>query len=267
MMPDMDGIEFARKIKSDLNTSHIPFILLTAKTDIETKLNAMELCVDDYITKPFSITYLEARIDNLLKIRTRLQEYYKSSLTSGVINLSKPELTKPDEVFIRKIISYIEANYSNPEMNIDDMSKDVGVSRSSFFKKIKSLTGVAPVDFVREFRLQKAAQFIDAGETNISQISYNIGMLDTKYFSRCFRNQSGLNPKKYRESVLSKREKSNYLDHETIFFNNAIECLLVFLSHKRLRNINTGSFINKNKRMNGWTISFIFCFLSFFFSA
>ncbi len=203
MMPDMDGIALARIIKQDLNTSHIPFILLTAKTDMETKLDAMALCVDDYITKPFSLTYLEARIENLLKIRGQLQSYFKSSLSGGIITLSKPEVTNLDEAFISKTIKFIEENYDNAEMNIDDISASIGVSRSSFFKKIKGLTGMAPVDFIREFRLQKAAQMLEAGETNISQIAFNVGMNDTKYFSRCFKQKFGMNPSEYKSGKKS----------------------------------------------------------------
>ncbi|MDP4271842.1 MAG: response regulator [Bacteroidota bacterium] len=201
MMTDMDGIALARIIKQDLNTSHIPFILLTAKTDMETKLDAMALCVDDYITKPFSLTYLEARIENLLKIREQLQSYFKSSLSGGVITLSKPEVTNLDEAFISKTIKFIEENYDNAEMNIDDISASVGVSRSSFFKKIKGLTGMAPVDFIREFRLQKAAQMLEVGETNISQVAFNVGMNDTKYFSRCFKQKFGMNPSEYKSGI------------------------------------------------------------------
>ncbi|MFT3752410.1 MAG: hybrid sensor histidine kinase/response regulator transcription factor [Paludibacter sp.] len=199
-MPGVDGIEFAQKIKQDMNTSHIPFILLTAKIDLDTKLQAMNLCVDDYITKPFSLTYLEARIENLLKIREQLQAYFKSSLeaTGGIITLSKPEITSVDEQFIQKTLTYIDENYGDSEMNIDNIAAFAGVSRSSFFKKIKSLTGFAPVDFVREYRIQKAIQMLESGETNISQIAYSVGINDTKYFSRCFKQRFGVNPSEYK---------------------------------------------------------------------
>jgi len=197
MMPDMDGLELAKIIKQDVNISHIPVILLTAKTDIESKLEALELGVDDYITKPFSLAYLEARVENLLKIRIQLQEYFKSTLTSGVITLSKPNITSVDEVFIKKTMTFLEENYGNSEMIIDDIAVFTGLSRSSFFKKAKSLTGLAPVDFIREFRLQKAIQLIEAGETNISQIAYSVGFSDNRYFSKCFKQKFGMNPSEY----------------------------------------------------------------------
>lgn len=198
MMPEKDGIEFAETIKKDINTSHIPFIMLTAITDLESKLEAMKLCVDDYITKPFSLTFVEARIENLLNIRIQLQSYFKSSLTSGVITLLKPEITNLDEVFITKTMHFLEGNYDNSELNIDDISNEVGVSRSSFYNKIKGLTGLAPVDFVREYRLQKAVQLIEAGETRINQIAFTVGINDSKYFSRCFKKKFGVNPSDYK---------------------------------------------------------------------
>jgi signal transduction histidine kinase/DNA-binding response OmpR family regulator/ligand-binding sensor domain-containing protein len=197
MMPDMDGLELARSIKENANISHIPIILLTAKTDIESKLEALELGADDYITKPFSLAYLEARVENLLKIRSQLQGYFKSTLTSGIIALSKPDITNLDEVFIKKTMKFLEENYENSNMIIDDISVFTGLSRSSFFKKVKSLTGLAPVDFIREFRLQKAIQIIEAGETNISQIAYSVGINDTRYFSKCFKQKFGMNPSEY----------------------------------------------------------------------
>ncbi len=206
VMPEMDGIELSKAIKSDINTSHIPFILLTAKADMDTRLRAMELRIDDYITKPFSYTYLEARIDNLLNIRTQLQTYYKNTFTNGVIAITKPQMNNADEVFLQKLVQHMEENYSDSDLNIDILANLTGTSRSSFYKKLKNLTGLAPVDFIREFRMQKAAQFIEAGESNISQISYNVGIIDTKYFSRCFRQKFGLNPSDYRRKMTKKEE-------------------------------------------------------------
>lgn len=194
MMPDMDGLELVQKLKESIETSHIPIVLLTAKTDIESKLEALEMGVDDYITKPFSLSFLEARIENLLKIRTQLQSYFKTSLTSGIITLAKPQVTNLDELFMSKTLTFLEVNYRNSEISIDDIAQHAGVSRSSFFKKLKSLTGLAPVDFIREFRIQKAAQLIEAGETNVSQIAYNVGINDTRYFSKCFKQKYGINP-------------------------------------------------------------------------
>jgi signal transduction histidine kinase/ligand-binding sensor domain-containing protein/DNA-binding NarL/FixJ family response regulator len=204
MMPDMDGLELAKRLKSDLNISHIPVVLLTAKTDMDSKLHALELGVDDYITKPFSSTYLEARIENLLKLRRKLQSYFRTSLTTGVISLSKPNITNQDEEFVNKTMKFIEENYVNPDMNIEEIAVNSGLSRSSFFKKLKSVTGLAPVDFVKEFRLQRAKQYLEAGESNISQVSYNVGIDDPRYFSKCFKQKYGINPSEYK--LMKKQE-------------------------------------------------------------
>jgi len=199
MMPEMNGLELAKIIKEDINTSHIPIVLLTAKSDIDSKLEAMEYGADDYITKPFSSAYLEARIENLLKLRRQLQDYYRSSLTSGVISITKPNVTSQDDVFIQRIMKYIEENMDDPELSIDGIASFIGLSRSSMFKKIKSLTGLAPIDFIKEIRLQRAVQLIETDEFNISQVAYMIGMNDPRYFSKCFKQKYGISPSEYKE--------------------------------------------------------------------
>lgn len=199
MMPGLNGLELAKAIKEDINISHIPLILLTAKSDMENKLEALQYGVDDYITKPFSAAYLEARVDNLLKLRRQLQSLYRSSLTSGVISPSKPNVVSQDDVFLQRIMAYIEENIENSELTIDDIALHIGFSRSAFFKKLKSLTGLAPVEFLREVRIQRAAQLIETGEYNFSEITYMVGISDPRYFSRCFKQKYGMSPREYKE--------------------------------------------------------------------
>ncbi len=203
MMPEMNGLELAKAVKDDINISHIPLVLLTAKSDIDSKLEAMKYGVDDYITKPFSSAYLEARIENLLKLRRQLQDYYRSSLTSGVISVSKPNVTSQDDLFIQQIMKYIEENIDDSELSIDGIASYISISRSSMFKKIKSMTGLAPVDFIKEVRLQRATQLIETGEFNISQVAYMIGMNDPRYFSKCFKQKYGVSPSEYKEKCQS----------------------------------------------------------------
>ncbi|HEY4789141.1 MAG TPA: response regulator, partial [Bacteroidales bacterium] len=203
MMPEMSGLELAKAIKEDINISHIPLILLTAKNDIDSKLEAMEYGVDDYITKPFSSAYLEARVENLLRLRKQLQEYYRSSLTSGVISISKPNVTSQDDIFIQRIMKYIEEHIEDSELSIDGIALFIGLSRSSMFKKIKSLTGLAPVDFIKEIRIKRAAQLIETGEFNVSQVAYMIGMTDPRYFSKCFKQKYGITPREYKDNCQS----------------------------------------------------------------
>jgi signal transduction histidine kinase/DNA-binding response OmpR family regulator/ligand-binding sensor domain-containing protein len=199
MMPEMDGLELSKAIKEDINISHIPLVLLTAKTDMENKLKALQYGVDDYITKPFSSAYLEARIENLLKLRKQLQELYRSSLTSGVISPSKPHVMSQDDIFIQRIMKFIEENIDNSELTIEDIAMHIGFSRSAFFKKLKSLTGLAPVEFLKEVRIQRAAQLIETGEYNFSEITYMVGISDPRYFSRCFKQKFGMSPREYKD--------------------------------------------------------------------
>ena len=199
MMPEMSGLELAKAIKEDINISHIPLVLLTAKTDMENKLEALQYGVDDYITKPFSSAYLEARIENLLKLRKQLQELYRSSLTSGVISPSKPNVVSQDDIFIQRIMKFIEDNIDNSELTIEDIAMHIGFSRSAFFKKLKSLTGLAPVEFLKEVRIQRAAQLIESGEYNFSEITYMVGINDPRYFSRCFKQKFGMSPREYKD--------------------------------------------------------------------
>jgi signal transduction histidine kinase/DNA-binding response OmpR family regulator/ligand-binding sensor domain-containing protein len=198
MMPEMDGLEFTKKIKDDINFSHIPLILLTAKEDIESKLDAMKYCVDDYITKPFSSVYLEARVENILRLRMQLQEYYSHSSLSNTSLLSYSKITSKDDLLMTNIIQHIQDQIDDSKLSIDEIAISLGLSRSSLFKKIKSLTGLAPIDFIKELRLQKAAILIESGDYNISQVSYMVGFEDPRYFSKCFKHKFGDTPSEYK---------------------------------------------------------------------
>ena len=228
MMPEKDGIEMTRELRADMTTSHIPIILLTAKTTIESKLEGLEYGADDYITKPFSATYLQARVENLLIQRKKLQNFYRDSLThvmvsevpgvqeevlsghevtgseseSGVAEESvMPEMSPNDRKFMDKLVELMEQNMDNGELVVDDLVRELAVSRSVFFKKLKTLTGLAPIEFIKEMRIKRAAQLIETGEFNMTQISYMVGINDPRYFSKCFKAQVGMTPTEYREKV------------------------------------------------------------------
>ena len=228
MMPEKDGIEMTRELRADMTTSHIPIILLTAKTTIESKLEGLEYGADDYITKPFSATYLQARVENLLIQRKKLQNFYRDSLThvmvsevpgvqeevlsghevtgseseSGVAEKPvMPEMSPNDRKFMDKLVDLMEQNMDNGELVVDDLVRELAVSRSVFFKKLKTLTGLAPIEFIKEMRIKRAAQLIETGEFNMTQISYMVGINDPRYFSKCFKAQVGMTPTEYREKV------------------------------------------------------------------
>lgn len=204
-MPEKDGIEMMRDLRDNFLTSHIPIILLTAKTDTDSKLQSMELGVDSYITKPFSAVYLEARVNNLLARRQKLQQYYCEHLMDIP---EKTEERKEDEVdtmsvqdrqFLEKLTDLMERYMDNGDLVVDDLVREMAVSRSVFFKKLKSLTGLAPVEFIKEMRVKRAAQLIETGEFNMTQISYMVGINDPRYFSKCFKQRFGMTPTEYKD--------------------------------------------------------------------
>ena len=199
MMPRMDGLQLLKELKTNINTSHIPLVLLTAKTTIESKLEGMTYGADDYITKPFNVSYFRARIDNLIEQRKRLQQFYQSNqLTMDSFRPKLPQLTSHDEIFMSKVMEKIEQNMDNSEFTVDELVSAVAMSRTIFFKKIKSLTGLSPVEFIRDIRLQRAAQLIIANQTSIKEVVFIIGMSDPKYFSKCFKKKYGLSPMEYK---------------------------------------------------------------------
>lgn len=212
MMPEKDGIAMTRELRDNLTTSHIPIILLTAKSDTDSKLAGMELGVDSYITKPFSAVYLEARVDNLLKKRQKLQQFYCERLLSVKPERQEKENEKTisdtmsahDRKFMEKLSELMEKNMDNGELVVDDLVRELAVSRSVFFKKLKSLTGLAPVEFIREMRVKRAAQLMATEDYNITQISYMVGINDPRYFSKCFKQTYGITPTEYKEKLKKK---------------------------------------------------------------
>lgn len=209
MMPEMDGIELLQKLKEDMSTSHIPVVLLTAKSAIESKLDGLNYGADDYITKPFCVTYFRARINNLLEQRKRLHEVYQTQLDSSTFMKFKPQsfvITNKDEMFMKKTIDLIEENIENTDFTIDELALAQHISRSVFFNKIKSLTGCSPSEFIREIKLQRAAQLIVSGEYMIKEISYMIGISDVKHFREIFKLKYGLSPTEYQAKLKDTKE-------------------------------------------------------------
>lgn len=210
MMPEKDGIELTKELRTNITTSHIPIVLLTAKVSIESKLEALELGADDYITKPFSSTYLQARVENLLTQRRKLQELYRDNLMNIPSSQEKesevvqPELSSNDRKFMDKLLELMEKNMDNGEMVVDDLVQELAVSRSVFFKKLKTLTGLAPIEFIKEMRVKRAAQLIETGEYNMTQISYMVGINDPRYFSKCFKQKFGMTPTEYKDKKVKK---------------------------------------------------------------
>jgi len=199
MMPVMDGLQLTEAVKSNENTCHIPVILLTAKSAIESKLEAMKHGADDYITKPFSPVFLEARVENMLEQRRKLQEVFRKRLMD--LQPSDNNTVSQDEVFIAKLLEFMDKNIENSELTVDEMVSEMAMGRTVFFNKLKSLTGLAPIEFIRELRIKRAAQLLKSGDFNVSQITYMIGMSDSRYFSKCFKKVYGVTPSEYKKSL------------------------------------------------------------------
>ena len=202
LMPEMNGMELIKKVKEDSRTSHIPIILLTAVTDMESKVAGMKAGADDYITKPFSSEFLHARIENLINQRVQLQHYYRSQYISLKPDFTLPplELKSQEDQFMQTLVLLMNENLENFDLNIDLLASKLNMSRTVFFNKLKSLTGFSPVEFVREVRFERAAEYIRDTQLTVAEISYKVGIEDPRYFSRCFKQKFGATPSEYRAS-------------------------------------------------------------------
>ena len=198
MMPEMNGIAFCKKVKSDVLISHIPFILLTARTPAIYKIEGFEIGADDYITKPFRVDVLEARINNLIESRKKIIAKYKTELASQPQNV---DVTSPDEVFLAKVMVFIENNLSEPVLNVEEMAKEVGMARSALYRKIKGMTGKTAIEFIRNVRIKRAAQLLKQKKLTVKEVVYSVGFTDMDYFRKCFKEEFGMTPKEYVNSA------------------------------------------------------------------
>lgn len=194
MMPRIDGLELLRHVKADINFSHIPFVLLTAKTRMEDKLSGLEAGADAYIEKPFSVEYLLATLGTLLRNRERMRRRLESE-PSGTVQTKG--LTKVDEEFLRKINDTIRANFENPDFAMDELIGALGVSRTTFYRKIKGLLNLSPNDYIKLERLKQAAKLFSEGHSSVSEVCYMVGFSSPGYFTKCFQKQFGVSPKEY----------------------------------------------------------------------
>ncbi|MDO4165361.1 MAG: response regulator [Bacteroides sp.] len=221
MMPVMDGLDMVKAIKENRDICHIPIILLSAKSSLDDRINGLEQGIDDYITKPFSSTYLKTRIKALLEQRRLLQELYlqrwmeaqdiqkESPAPAPLANAEpeKPQIASFDEQFARQVMEVMEKQMDNPELTIDEFAQELGMGRTVFYQKLKSIFGLAPVDFIREMRIKRAMQLLEIGEHNISTIAYMTGFNDPKYFSKCFKKKYGITPSEFQ----AQRKEENHI--------------------------------------------------------
>jgi signal transduction histidine kinase/ligand-binding sensor domain-containing protein/DNA-binding response OmpR family regulator len=203
IMSEMDGIELCRKIKSDQRTSHIPVILLTARSGEKERIMGFETGADDYITKPFNFEILRSRIKNLITLRESMK---KSYLRHIEINPKDIKITSLDEKLIKKALELVEKNISNSDFSVKKLSRELGMSRVHLYKKLSSLTGKTPIEFIRIIRLKRAAQLLEKSQLTISEVAYEVGFNNPKYFAKYFKAEFNILPSQY---ATNKRKTQN----------------------------------------------------------
>lgn len=177
-----------------MNYSHIPVILLTAKTTLQSKIEGMKAGADAYVEKPFSMEYLKVCISNLLKNREQLQATF---VHAPFVQTNSMAITKADEEFLKKLNEIVQANIQNPDFSLLDMADQLCMSRSSLNRKIKGILDVTPNDYIRIERLKKAAQLLKEGNCKINEVCYMVGFNTPSYFTKCFQKQFGMLPKDF----------------------------------------------------------------------
>ncbi len=202
MMPVMDGLTMVHQIKQNKDICHLPIIILSAKASLDDRLQGLKEGIDDYITKPFSATYLKQRVKNIISQRRMLQQTYIEQIKpedDTTYKLEAPQIVDTDKEMMKQLLDYMSKNISNADIRIEDLADAVNLGRTVFYGKIKSITGMSPIDFVRHIRIQRAEELVSKSNYPISQISYLVGFSDPKYFSRCFKKDTGMSPSEYRE--------------------------------------------------------------------
>lgn len=194
MMPELDGLHFCKRVKQNINTSHIPFMLLTAKTETSQQIKGLEMGADDYITKPFSTQLLALKIANLLRSRKRLKEYYSATKEMVPENIAFNPL---DEDFLKQAISIVEDHLADSEFTVDVFSKKIGMSRSNLYLKFKAITGESAIDFIKRIRFKKAVELMESKRYTIAQVTYMCGFNSPSYFSTAFKQHYGCIPSEY----------------------------------------------------------------------
>lgn len=194
VMPVMVGTELCSILKHELRTSHIPIILLTSRSSLVYKLEGLESGADDYISKPFNISEFKARIKNLLASTARLKHKFTSN---DVLEPNEVLVSSVDENLYKKAFKIVENNINNQDFDIQSFCTELGVSRTMLFTKIKAWSNFTPNEFIQHFRMQRAAQLLEQGKINISQVAYSVGFKDRKYFSKCFQKKFGKSPTQY----------------------------------------------------------------------
>ena len=209
MMPGMDGMELCSSIKKSLDFSHIPVILLTALNDDHQRMYGIAEGADDYIPKPFNLELVKLRILQVIEERQRLRERFSQQLnqlpamtaidesTQPAPDTSLPPVNTMNDRFLQRFVEMLETHYNDPDFNIEKGSERLGLSRVHLYRKVKEVTGLSPTDFLRNFRLQKAAQLLSQRAATISEVAYSTGFSSPAYFAKCFKALYAITPTEY----------------------------------------------------------------------
>jgi len=198
MMPEMDGLELCKTIKGKVETSHIPVLLVTAKNQVEDRIECYNAGADGYIAKPFDMSLLDVRVRNLLTRRAFQTNEYKQN---PQITLSDLEYNSLDQQFLDAAVRFVEENLGNFELSHDDLLVRLNTTKSTLYRKLKSLTGLSPSEFIKNIRIKHACRMLQKESGNISDIAYSVGFNDPKYFSTCFKAEMGMTPREYAKNI------------------------------------------------------------------
>ena len=234
MMPEMDGLSMVREIKHDANTSHIPIVILSAKASMDDRIEGLKLGVNDYITKPFSATYLKQRMANIISNQHSMQQNYLEQIKQStarptqetdeatqqsapqetlqeedapVIRLTTTNIVDSDKLMMEKLLAYIDQHLDDPELKIEELAFAVCLGRTVFYNKVRTLVGMSPVELLRQIRIQRAEDMVAKSNEPYSRIAYAVGFNDPRYFGKCFKAQTGLTPSEYRERSRMKQSE------------------------------------------------------------
>jgi YesN/AraC family two-component response regulator len=193
-MPKVDGLVLCATLKNNLSTSHIPIILLTAKSAVEDQLHGLQIGADDYLPKPFNFDILEAKVQNFIESRRKLRQLF---IEATDLNVDDVTTNLKDQKFLEHAINVVELQMENSEFGINDFIKEMGISRSLLHKKLTSLTDQSATEFINHLRMKRAKVLLRANDKNVSEVAYAVGYNDPKYFSRLFTKSFGLSPKDF----------------------------------------------------------------------
>ena len=199
MMPEMDGFTMLRMVKTNINISHIPVIMLTSKADVANRLEGLERGADAFLAKPFDMEELHMVIENLVQSRLRLKGKYSGAQQAQADKVDQPEVRGNDEVLMERIMKCINKNISDSDFNVERLTQEVGISRVQLHRKMKEMTGISTSEFIRNIRLEQAARLLKEQKINVTQVAYTVGFSNLAHFSTIFRKHFGVAPSEYAE--------------------------------------------------------------------